>query len=215
MDEKRLTTFINSLNWQIPAELKELEKRALAEGVPVIRRPVQSLLAFLIQMKHPETILEIGTAIGFSGLLMLHYAGKKTSLDTIEKVSYRIQAAENNFKALHAEGKVTLYGRDASVVLEELVKMEKTYDFIFMDAAKGQYPGFLSPVLTLLSEEGILVTDNVLQNGDIIESRYAVTKRDRTIHKRMREYLYTLTHNEGLNTVILPVGDGVALTTKI
>ena len=103
---------------------------------------------------------------------------------------------------------------DAGETLQQLVLEGKQYDFIFMDAAKGQYPVFLRSILKLLPEQGMLVTDNVLQDGDIIESRYAVTRRDRTIHGRMREFLYTLTHTEDLQTVVMPVGDGASVTLR-
>lgn len=91
--------------------------------------------------------------------------------------------------------------------------LTETYDFIFMDAAKGQYIHFMPDILRLLGSEGTLVSDNVLQDGDIIESRFAVTRRNRTIHKRMREYLYELTHDEHLVTAVLPIGDGVTVST--
>ena len=213
--EDRLTTFIDSLSWQLPDYLKEVEKRALAEEVPIVRRSMQSLLAFLVRARRPEKILEIGTAVGFSGMLLCEYAGEGTRLDTIEKVPQRIRAAKENFARYGKERQITLWEGDAVEVLGKLVAQGRKYDFIFMDAAKGQYLHFLPSILALLSPEGMLVTDNVLQEGDIIQSRYAITKRDRTIHRRMREYLYTLTHSEELNTVILPVGDGVTLTTKI
>ena len=100
---------------------------------------------------------------------------------------------------------------DATEILKEL---DGTYDVIFMDAAKGQYINFLPDILRLLSPGGLLISDNVLQDGDIIESRFAVTRRNRTIHARMREYLYELKHHPELETVILPVGDGVTLSTK-
>lgn len=212
--EDRLTTFIDSLSWQLPDYLKKLERRALAEEVPIVRRSMQSLLAFLVRDRQPEKILEIGTAVGFSALLLCEYAGEKAGLDTIEKVPRRIEAARENFACYDKEQQITLWEGDAVEVLEKLVSQDRKYDFIFMDAAKGQYLHFLPAILTLLDSEGMLVTDNVLQEGDIIESRYAITKRDRTIHRRMREYLYALTHSEELNTVILPVGDGVTLTTK-
>lgn len=212
--EDRLTTFIDSLNWQLPEYLKEVEKQALADEVPIIRRSMQTLLSFLMRDRKPGSLLEIGTAVGFSGMLLCEYAGENAVLDTIEKVPQRIEVAKMNFARYQKEGQITLLEGDATQVLGELVAQHKTYDFIFMDAAKGQYLHFLPSILALLKEDGMLVTDNVLQEGDIIQSRYAITKRDRTIHKRMREYLYTLTHSEYLNTVILPVGDGVTLTTK-
>lgn len=209
----RLTTFIDSLNWQLPDYLKEVERRALAEEVPIIRRSMQSLLSFLMRARQPEEMLEIGTAVGFSGMLLCHYAGKNARLDTIEKVPQRIQAARENFARYGLDRQIVLWEGDAGEVLEEMVAQGRNYDFIFMDAAKGQYLHFLPSILALIKPGGMLVTDNVLQGGDVLQSRYAITKRDRTIHKRMREYLYVLTHSEELNTVILPVGDGVTLTT--
>lgn len=209
--DERLTTYIDSLSWQIPEYLKAVEKEALADEVPVIRRSMQTLLVFLLQVRKPKAILEIGTAIGFSGMLMSEAAGE-AEIDTIEKVPVRLKEAKRNFKKYGKMDRIHLYEGDAADVLQELSDKGKKYDFIFMDAAKGQYLNFLPFVLELLPEGGMLVTDNVLQDGDVIQSRYAVTRRDRTIHGRMREYLYLLTHSENLDTVILPVGDGVTLS---
>lgn len=209
--DERLTTYIDSLSWQIPEYLKAVEKEALANEVPVIRRSMQTLLVFLLQVRKPKAILEIGTAIGFSGMLMSEAAGEG-EIDTIEKVPMRLKEAKRNFKKYGKTDRIHLYEGDAADVLQELSNKGKKYDFIFMDAAKGQYLNFLPFVLELLPEGGMLVTDNVLQDGDVIQSRYAVTRRDRTIHGRMREYLYLLTHSENLDTVILPVGDGVTLS---
>lgn len=210
--DERLTTYIDSLNWQIPGYLKEVEKEALEHEVPIIRRSMQSLLCFLLRTRKPKAVLEIGTAVGFSGMLMSECIGEDAAFDTIEKVPMRIKEAKKNFKKYHKAERIHLYEGDAAEVLQRLAEEKKRYDFIFMDAAKGQYLHFLPMVLALLREDGMLVTDNVLQDGDIIQSRYAITRRDRTIHGRMREYLYTLTHSEELDTVILPVGDGVALS---
>jgi len=210
--EERLTTYIDSLNWQIPEYLKEVEREALEQEVPIIRRSMQSLLCFLLRIRKPKAVLEIGTAIGFSGMLMSECIEENAIFDTIEKVPMRLKEAKKNFKKYHKADRIHLYEGDAAEVLQSLVQDGKKYDFIFLDAAKGQYLHFLPSVLALLTTGGMLVTDNVLQDGDIIQSRYAVTRRDRTIHGRMREYLYTLTHSEELDTVILPVGDGVALS---
>lgn len=211
--EERLTTYIDSLNWQIPEYLKEVEKEALQDGVPIIRRSMQSLLGFLLRTRKPKAVLEIGTAVGFSAMLMSENIDQETTLDTIEKVPMRIVNAKTNFERYNKTERIHLMEGDALEVLEDLVAQGEKYDFIFMDAAKGQYMNFLQPILALLTKDGMLVTDNVLQEGDIIQSRYAITKRDRTIHGRMREYLYTLTHSEKLDSVIMPVGDGVSLTT--
>ena len=212
--DERLSTYIDLLSWNIPEYLQEVEKQALADEGPIIRRSMQTLLAFLLQSRKVNAILEIGEAVGFSSMLMSEYVDAGVTIDTIEKVPIRIRAARENYKRYKKEEQIHLIEGDAAEVLQELVEQGKQYDFIFMDAAKGQYPHFLHSILTLLPENGILITDNVLQNGDIIESRYAITRRDRTIHGRMREFLYTLTHSEELQTVILPVGDGTALTIR-
>lgn len=213
--DERLSTYIDSISWQIPPYLQEVERQALAEGVPIIRRSMQSLLQFLLLVQKPSAVLEIGTAVGFSSMLMSECVADVVSIDTIEKVPIRIRNARMNFEKYQKTERIHLIEGDAGAVLQQLVEAGKRYDFIFMDAAKGQYPVFLSPILTLLSENGMLVTDNVLQDGDIIESRYAITRRDRTIHGRMREFLYTLTHSEELQTVVLPVGDGAAVSLRI
>ena len=172
---------------------------------------MQGLLKFLLAVNRPERILEVGTAVGFSALLMKEYAPVPCHITTIEKYEKRIPVAKENFKKAGKENGITLMEGDAVQILKEL---EGSYDFIFMDAAKGQYIHFLPDILRLMPEGGMLVSDNVLQDGDIIESRYAVTRRNRTIHSRMREYLYELTHNDALGTVILPVGDGVTVSVK-
>lgn len=213
--DERLTTYIDSLNWQIPEYLKETEREARENEVPIIRRSMQSLLCFLLRTRKPKTVLEIGTAIGFSGMLMSECLEEGAILDTIEKVPMRLKEAKKNFEKYHKAETIHLYEGDAAQVLEQFVEERRSYEFIFMDAAKGQYLHFLPLVLELLTEGGMLVTDNVLQDGDIIQSRYAITRRDRTIHGRMREYLYLLTHSEELDTVILPVGDGVTLSVHL
>ena len=207
--EERLTAFINSLDSGNPAYLNELEKEARETNVPVIRTETQSLLRTLIAMKQPLKILEIGTAIGFSALCMSEYAPEGCHITTIEKYEKRIPIARENFRRFGKEDRITLLEGDAAQVLSQL---EGPYELIFMDAAKAQYPVLLKQVLRLLSDGGLLVSDNVLQDGDILESRYAVTRRNRTIHARMREYLYEIKHHPCLVTSILPVGDGVAVS---
>jgi len=165
----------------------------------------------LLVMNKPKRILEVGTAIGFSALFMREFMPKDGHITTIEKYEKRIPLAKENFKRFDTDERITLIEGDAADVLKRL---EGPFDFVFMDAAKGQYIHFLPEVLRLLETGGVLLSDNVLQDGDIIQSRFAVTRRDRTIHKRMREYLYTLKNHEQLETAILTLGDGVALSVK-
>ncbi|MDE7333270.1 MAG: O-methyltransferase [Lachnospiraceae bacterium] len=210
--EERISTFINSFDAGNTPFLNQLEQYAIKTNVPVIRPQTQSFLKLLLAMKQPEHILEVGTAIGFSALLMSEYAPEGCRITTIEKYEKRIPLAKENFRKAGKEKEITLLEGDA---LEILKNLEGVYDFIFMDAAKGQYIHFLPDILRLMPAGGVLVSDNVLQDGNVLESRYAVTRRDRTIHARMREYLYQLKHNEQLRTDILPLGDGVTVSVKI
>lgn len=209
--DERMATFIDSLDKGNTPFLDEIERNAREAQVPIIRKPMQSLLKFLLELSKPKSILEVGTAVGFSALLMSEYTPQDCHITTIEKYEKRIPAAKENFRRAGREERITLLEGDATEILKTL---DGSYDFIFMDAAKGQYIHFLPDILRLLAEGGLLVSDNVLQDGDIIESRFAVTRRNRTIHARMREYLYELKHHPRLETVILPVGDGVTLSVK-
>ena len=209
--DERMRTYINSLDMGNTPFLEELEQYAIRERVPIIRREMQSFIKMFLAVNRPKRILEVGTAIGFSTLLMCEYGPEDLEIVTIENYEKRIPIARENFRRAGKEDKITLIEGDATEVLAE---MEGTFDFIFMDAAKGQYIHYLPNVLRLLSDGGCLVSDNVMQDGDIIESRFAVERRNRTIHARMREYLYELKHHPELETVILPVGDGVTLSTK-
>ncbi len=208
---ERLITYINSLDAGNSPLLEEIEAEAQRTSVPVIRKETQQLLKVLLAMNCPGRILEVGTAIGFSALLMADCNPVPCRITTIENYEKRIPLAKANFMRAGKENVIELLEGDASLILKDLTE---SYDFIFMDAAKGQYIHFLPDVMRLLVPGGILVSDNVLQDGDIIESRFAVTRRNRTIHKRMREYLYQLTHSEALTTSVLPVGDGVTVSVK-
>ncbi|MBR3824808.1 MAG: O-methyltransferase [Lachnospiraceae bacterium] len=209
--DDRMVAFINSFDKGNTPFLNEIEKFALETEVPIIRKEMQTFLRFLLTMKRPMKILEVGTAIGFSALLMSEYAPKGCQITTIEKYEPRIPIARENFKKAGKEEGITLLEGDATDILRQL---DGQYDLIFMDAAKGQYIHFMPDILRLLAVDGLLLSDNVLQDGDVIESRYAVVRRNRTIHGRMREYLYELTHHPQLETCILPVGDGITLSVK-
>ncbi len=211
IQNERYVSFINSLDTENPAYLNELEEYAKKTEVPIIRKQMQSLIRVLLTLGQPKQILEVGTAIGFSALFMSEYAPDDCHITTIEKYEKRIPLARENFRKSGREHRFTLLEGDAAAILPTLTGQ---FDLIFMDAAKGQYLHFLPDVLRLLAQGGILISDNVLQDGDVIESRFAVTRRNRTIHARMREYLYELKHNEALETVILTVGDGAAVSVK-
>ena len=211
ISKERTDVFINSLDSGNSPLLDEIETESLQNYVPIIRKDMQGFLKFILAVRKPEKILEVGTATGFSALLMAENTSSDTMITTIEKYEKRIPVAKENFKRAEKENRITLLEGDATDILKELTG---EFDFIFMDAAKGQYLSFLPDVLRLLTPGGLLITDHVLQDGDVLESRYAVTRRNRTIHNRMREYLYELKNHPALDTVILTVGDGIAVSVK-
>ncbi len=209
--DERMVTYIRSLESSELPVIEEIEQEALDTFVPIIRKETQSFLKVLLMMKKPLRVLEVGTAVGFSAILMSEYMPEEGHITTIENYEKRIPIAKRNFERAGKTEKITLIEGDA---LEVMKSLEGPFDLIFMDAAKGQYIYYMPEAVRLLAPEGILVSDNVLQDGDIMESRFVVERRNRTIHSRMREYLYELKHHEELQTSILPLGDGVALSIK-
>lgn len=209
--DERMVTYIRSLEVPESAVIEAIEQEALRDRVPIIRKEMQSFLKALLMIKRPMRILEVGAAVGFSSILMSEYMPEGGHITTIENYDKRIPIARANFKRTGKEEQIDLIEGDA---LEVMHGLEGPYDLIFVDAAKGQYIHYLPEVMRLLGSDGVLVSDNVLQEGDIIESRFAVERRNRTIHSRMREYLYELKHHDQLQTSIIPLGDGVALSVK-
>lgn len=209
--DERMITFINSMDAGHTPYLEKLEQEAKKNFVPIIRREMQSFLKVFLKIQQPKRILEVGTAIGFSALFMAEYAPENCEITTIENYEKRIPIAREHFREAGREAQITLLPGDARELLKTL---EGTYDLIFMDAAKGQYIHFLPEILRLMHPGSVLISDNVLQDGDLVESHYIVERRNRTIYKRMREYLYTLKHHEELETAIIPLGDGITLSVK-
>ncbi|MDK2808988.1 MAG: hypothetical protein PWP24_1725 [Clostridiales bacterium] len=212
--DERIAKYIESLEADLPPLLREIEMDAIRDEVPIIKKPARSLLRYIILQNRPKQILEVGAAVGFSSLYMSEFIDPNSHITTIEKVPKRIEEAKQNFLRAGKEEKIQLLEGDATEILSDLRRSGNVYDMIFMDAAKGQYLHFMPDVMALLAKGGTLISDNVLQDGDIVESRFAVTRRNRTIHLRMREYLYALTHDETLDTMILPIGDGVAISRR-
>mgnify|MGYP004464421231 FL=1 len=209
--DERMRTYINSLDMGNTPFLEELEQIALRDRVPIIRREMQSFIKMFLALNQPKRILEVGTAVGFSTLLMCEYGPEDLQIVTIENYEKRIPIARENFRKAERESQITLLEGDAGEILKGL---NGSFDMIFMDAAKGQYINWLPDVKRLMKKGSVLISDNVLQEGDIIESHYLVERRNRTIYKRMREYLYQLKHDPALVTSILPLGDGVTVSVK-
>ncbi len=211
MDELRTASFIRSLEPPESPVLEEIREEAEKNGVPIVRLETGALLSFFTGLLKPGKILEIGTAVGYSGTLMLLKAPENCTLTTIENYEPRIPVARENFQKAGVADRVTLYTEDATDVLK---KLDGPYDMIFLDAAKAQYIVWLPELLRLLPPGGVLIADNVLQEGDILEPRAAIRRRDRTIHKRMRAFLYEIKHRDDLDTAVLPLGDGVTVSVR-
>lgn len=208
----RIREYILSLEPDHDELCSEIREEAIASFVPIIKMETASLLTTLIKIKQPHSILEVGTAVGYSAILMAKAMPEDGHITTIEKYEPRIPIARQNFERSGLVKKITLLEGDAEIWLNQLTE---TYDMIFMDAAKGQYIHWLPTVLRRLKPGGVLISDNVLQDGDLVESRFAVERRNRTIHGRMREYLYTLKHMDQLETSVIPIGDGVTLSVRL
>ena len=208
---ERIVSYIHSLERSNGEVCDEIEEFAHQTNVPIIRKEMESFLRVLIEIKKPKRILELGTAIGYSAILMANTMSEDCRITTIENYDKRIPIARDNFKRAGVEEKVELLEGDA---LEILQKINEPYDFVFMDAAKAQYLVYLKEIMRLLPVGGILIADNVLQDGELVESRYAVERRNRTIHSRMREYLYEVKNMKELETTIIPIGDGITLSVR-
>lgn len=211
--DNRITEYLHSLETSRGELLDTIEKKAIEDGVPIIRSETAALLRSLTAALRPENILEIGTAVGYSALQMCQVMPANCHITTIEKYEKRIPEAKENFRKAGEESRITFLEGDADMWLKEL--KGKQFDLVFMDAAKGQYLNWLPLLLDLMPVGAVLISDNVLQDGDVVQSRFAVQRRNRTIHSRMREYLHELKHMEEFETAVIPIGDGVTISTRI
>ena len=211
--DNRITEYLHSLETSRGELLDTIEKKAIEDGVPIIRSETAALLRSLTAALRPGNILEIGTAVGYSALQMCQVMPANCHITTIEKYEKRIPEAKENFRKAGEESRITFLEGDADMWLKEL--KGKQFDLVFMDAAKGQYLNWLPLLLDLMPVGAVLISDNVLQDGDVVQSRFAVQRRNRTIHSRMREYLYELKHMEEFETAVIPIGDGVTISTRI
>ena len=198
---------ISPVNSQTVEEIRSVAKE---NYIPIIKRDTENLLKFVLKMQNPKSILEIGCAVGYSAIIMLE--NSDADIVTVEKMPERVEEAKKNIKYANLEDRAKIIEGDAGEILERLVNESKKFDFIFMDAAKAQYITWLPTVKALLKDKGIISSDNCLQEGDLLESSFAIRKRDKTIHKRMRDYIYLLLHDEDLESWIFSIGDGVLLS---
>lgn len=190
--------------------LKEIEDFARKNGVPIVQKETGVFLEFMTSMKKPKRILELGTAVGFSSILMYEAAGTEPEIITIERDEKMIELATSNLEKFDLSHKIKIEKGDCLEILE---KLNEPFDLIFMDAGKGHYNHFLPHCLRLLNQEGIIVADNVLFRG-MVASQELVKRRKITIVKRMRTYLDMVTQDEKLITSVIPMGDGIAVTKR-
>lgn len=189
------------------AELAKIKQKALEENIPIIMDDTLEVVAKILKEKRPKRILEIGTAVGYSAICFSEYLEEDGRIDTIERDMQRVQEAKINIKKAEVEEKIALYEGDA---VEILPTLKEQYDIIFIDAAKGKYPFFLSQAMRMIKKDGVIIADNVLYKGYVM-SDYNKHKQ-RTAVRNLREYIAEITQNPNLETQILEVGDGLAIS---
>ena len=210
--ENYIHEYLENLQPFCEGELGQLQKTSYEKEVPIIPKDVVQFLGVVLSIIKPKKILEIGMAVGFSASYMTDFLQEGGHLTTIDRFDVMIKQAKENFKRLGVEDKVTILEGNANDILPTL---DEQYDFIFMDAAKGQYIQILPDVLRLLKKGGVIIADDILQEGRVAQAYEEVPKRQRTIHKRMNEFLNEITNNPKLKSSILTIGDGVAFIQKI
>ncbi len=188
-------------------ELEKIKKEALEDHVPIIMDDTLEVISKILIEKKPTRILEIGAAVGYSAICFSEYLDEDGKIDTIERDIERIEKAKENIKKAEVEEKINLYEGDA---VEILPTLDEKYDVVFIDAAKGKYPFFLSEAMRMLNKNGIIIADNVLYKGYVM-SDYNKHKQ-RTAVRNLREYIKEVAENPMLDTKILEVGDGLAIS---
>ena len=212
MDSERISDFIKQYGSEREDILQRLRKKAEAEGVPIIREETEAFIRAIALLMKPRDILELGTAVGYSSIMLaLTDESHASRIDTVEDWEPRIPLAKANIREAGLADRINLIHGDALAVMRD---MKKTYDLVFIDAAKGQYPDYLKEAMRLTRTGSVIIADNILQDGEIMESKFLVERRDRTIHKRIREFLDMVSKDERLETSILPVGDGITFSVR-
>ncbi len=211
MDSARISEFIRGYEREPNELLRCIREECERTGVPLVKKETAAFLGTVIGLLQPRRVLELGTAAGYSSIFMISCGAGIDRIDTIEDWEPRIPVAEKNIAASGASDRIHLITGDALEVMSDL---DEPYDLVFIDAAKGQYPDYLKEAMRLTRRGSVMIADNILQDGDLLESRYIVERRDRTIHKRIREFLDELFGDERLSTSLLPVGDGVTFSVR-
>lgn len=206
-----INEYLRTVQPKYDGVLGDIQKESIKESVPIVPHETARLLSVLLSMCKPKNILEIGTAVAFSAGLMSQYLQPGGKVTTIDRFEVMLKDARANISRMGLEDTIEIIEGDAADILPTL---EGPYDVIFLDAAKGQYGHFLPHCLRLLPVGGVLIVDDVLQGGGIAQSRFSVPRRQRTIHKRMRNFLWDISHHECLESSIVPIGDGMAICYK-
>ena len=209
--ENEVNEFLREIQPRCKGTLGKIQQECIDEQVPMIPPETAKLLGVILQIKKPKRILEIGTAVGFSACFMSQYLPKDGEITTIERFDVMSKQAKINIARMGLEDKITMLEGDAAEILP---KLDGPYDLVFIDAAKGQYNVFLKECIRLLPIGGIVLADNVLQGEFIVKSRYEIPRRQRTIHKRMRNFLWYISHSRVFDSSIIPIGDGLAVCYK-
>lgn len=206
-----MESYIRGLIPERKGILKEIEDFARDNKVPIVQKETGKFLELMVQIKKPKKILELGTAIGFSSILMYEASqNKDTNIVTIERDEKMIQYAKSNIEKFNLQDHIKIEEGDCLEILE---KIDDKFDLIFMDAGKGHYNHFLPHCLRLLKDDGVIVADNVLFRG-MVASKELVKRRKITIVKRMKTYLEMVNSSDDLLTSVIPMGDGIAVTTR-
>ena len=189
--------------------LQEIKQKAIEEHIPIIMDETLEVIEKYLTNNKPKRILEIGTAVGYSAVCFSEFLAKDGKIDTIEREKDRVEEAKKNFENLELENIINIYEGDA---VEILPTLNEKYDMVFIDAAKGKYPFFLKQAIRMLNTNGIIFADNILYKGYVM-SDYNKHKQ-RTAVRNLREYIKQVTENQELDTKILEVGDGLAVSIK-
>ncbi|MFD1670573.1 O-methyltransferase [Agrilactobacillus yilanensis] len=203
--------FLRQDQQPLSGDLKKLEEHAHAVGNPVIPHETVNFFRVLLKVARPQSILEVGTAIGFSALLMAQNTPASTKITTIDRFDIMIKHAQANFKKFKMTDRIQLLQGDAADILPTL---QPSYDFIFLDSAKAKYIDFLPYCLNLLSDTGILLIDDVLQGGTVLQPIEEIKHRHKNIHRNLNALFETVFHDDSLVSSLIPVGDGLLMITK-
>ena len=208
--KEEIVDFLRQRQKQVTGSLKELENFAREENIPIIPHETVAYFRFLMETLQPKNILEIGTAIGFSALLMAEHA-PNAKITTIDRNPEMIGFAKENFAKFDSRKQITLLEGDAVDILSTLTE---TYDFVFMDSAKSKYIVFLPEILKHLEVGGVVVLDDVFQGGDIAKDIMEVRRGQRTIYRGLQRLFEVTLDNPGLTASLIPLGDGILMLRK-